>query len=163
MKKIIGIFIHILLINTVLPVSGTILNEISEMEKSSNAIGENIDFNLEAWIESSRKFFSHIYSSFIINHIVFIAGVKNKESEVSTGGTVEFEIIKIFGKDTGQYYNETWDFGPIEPNKGRGKVLTCFLNNKVGKIGVFIAKTTIKINDSNPDDNIKSFIFILID
>ncbi len=163
-KKIVGIFVCMLLIMTaVLPVSGMIMNEISEIEKSSNAVCENGNFNLEAFIRPSRKILPRIYSDHIGNTIGFIAGATNNGPEDSTEAIVKFEIIKIFGKDTGQYHNETWVLGPQEPNTGLRKIIVWYPHNSGRRIlGIFIARTTIEVSDTNPNDNSKSFLFILI-
>ena len=164
-KKLIGIVVCMLLIMTaVLPVSGMIMNEISEIEKSSNAVCENGDFNLEAFVRPSRKILPRIYSDHIGNTIGFISGATNNGPEVSTEAIVKFEIIKIFGNDTGQYHNETWVLGPQEPNSGRRKITVWYPHNSGRrKFGIFIARTTIEVSDTNPNDNSKSFLFILME
>jgi len=162
-KKLIGIFVCMLLISTVvLPVSGMIMNEISEIEKSSNAVCENGNFNLEAFVRPSRKILPRIYSDHIGNTISFIAGATNNGPEDSTEAIVKFEIIKIFGKDNGQYHNETWVLGPQQPNSGSRKIKVWYPHNREGEFGIFIARTTIEVSDTNPNDNSKSFLFILI-
>ena len=161
-RKVVGIFVCMLLIATVLPVAGMVTNKISETNNPGETAYKKGDFNLEVNIKPSRKILPRIYSHHIGNTIGFISSVKNKGPEVSPGGIVEFEIVKIFGKDTGQYYNETWDFGPKQPNSGSGTVLVWYPHNRQGKFGIFIARTTIEISDTNPNDNSKSFLFILI-
>ena len=162
-KKIIGILVCALLIGTVLPVTGVVTNGISEIEKSSNAVCENGDFNLEAFIRPSRKILPRIYSDHIGNTIGFISGATNNGPEYSAEAIVKFEIIKIFGNDTGQYHNETWVLGPQEPNSGRRKITVWYPHNSGrGIFGIFIARTTIEVSDTNPNDNSKSFPFILI-
>ena len=171
-KKIIGIFVCMLLISTVvLPVSGMIMNEISEIEKSSNAVCENGNFNLVQQLNPTRSIFPRIYLSGTRlgnrNIATLDAYVINEGPDDSGDFTLELKWTRILGLYSGVLLDvEVGEYGPINAGYRRHIYLNleCRVTNNFINFGinVYEAQITNTADDLNPDDNIASFIFIVI-
>jgi hypothetical protein len=118
------------------------------------------DFNVTVNIDPNKDIFSHL---FVEGHcMVFTCSVFNEGPEESTQGTVKFEIRRIFSNDTGISLYEEWIFDPRPPKHGLGHSSPYGCYNPRGIIpAVYLAKLTIDINDNNPSDNSRSFLFFV--
>lgn len=121
--------------------------------------GERGDFNVTVDIDPNKDIFSHL---FLEGHrMVFTCTIYNEGPEDSTEGNVKFEVRRIFSNDTGVTLDE-WIFGPQTPRTGHGHSYTYGCYNPGGIIpAVYLAKLTIDINDNNPLDNSRSFLFFV--
>jgi hypothetical protein len=122
--------------------------------------GGRADFNVTVDIDPNKHIFSHL---FLEGHImVFTCRVFNEGPEESTQGTVTFEIKRIFSNDTGLAHYEEWIFGPRPSKTGCGQSYSYGCYNPRGIIpSVYLARLTIDIDDNNPLDNSRSFLFFV--
>ncbi len=171
MKKIIGIFICMLLIATVLPVSGMVKNEISESSNPSKAASVNGNYNLVQQLNPTRSIFPRIYLSGTRlgnrNIATLDAYVINEGPGDSSDYTLELKWTRIFGRDSKVLLDvEVGEYEPIKAGYERHVDLNleCWVNNNFINFGinVYEAQITNTADDLNPDDNIASFIFIVI-
>jgi hypothetical protein len=117
------------------------------------------DYNLKVYIKPSRLVFPRVYYG-NGQPIGFNAGASNEGPESSPPFTLKFEIIKILSKET-LGYNYTYDF-PFQPNgQGMGTVFTWY--TLIGwHFGIYEARATINVDDTNLGDNTISYYFIII-
>ncbi len=172
MKKIIGIFVCMLLISTVvLPVTGLAKNEISESSNPSEATSVNGNYNLVQQLNPTRSIFPRIYLSGTRlgnrNIATLDAYVINEGPGDSNNFTLELKWIRIFGRDSKVLLDvEVGEYGPLNAGYRRHVYLNleCWVNNNFFNFGinVYEAQITNTADDLNPDDNIASFIFIVI-
>ncbi len=172
MKKVIGIFVCMLLISTVvLPVTGLAKNEISETSNPSEAASVNGNYNLVQQLNPTRSIFPRIYLSGARlgnrNIATLDAYVINEGPDDSGDFTLELKWTRILGRDSGVLLDvEVGEYGPINAGYGRHVYinLECYVTNNFINFGinVYEAQITNTADDLNPDDNIASFIFIVI-
>jgi hypothetical protein len=170
-KKIIGIFVCILLISSVLPVAGMVTNEISEPSNPSKATCVNGNFNLVQQLNPTRIISPRIYLSGIAlgndNIVTLDAYVINEGPDDSSNFTLEFKLTRIFGRDSGELYDvEVGEYGSLNSGYRRHVYLNieCRVTNNFFNFGinVYEAQITNTADDLKSDDNIASFIFIVI-
>lgn len=172
MKKIIGLFVCMLLIGTaVLPVAGMVKNEISESSNPSKAASVNGNYNLVQQLNPTKKFFPRIYLSGTRlgnrNIATLDAYIINEGPDESSNFTLELKWTRILGRDSGILLDvEVGEYGPINAGYKRHVYinLECRVTNNFINFGinVYEVQITNTVDDLNPDDNIASFVFIVI-
>jgi len=170
-KKLIGIFVCMLLIATVLPASGMVKNEISESSNPSEAASVNGNYNLVQQLNPTRSIFPRIYLSGTLlgnrNIATLEAYVINEGPDDSNNFTLELKLTRILGHYSGVLLDvEVGEYGPINAGYRRHVYLNleCWVTNNFINFGinVYEAQITNTADDLNPDDNTASFIYIVI-
>ncbi len=172
MKKLIGIVMCMLLIAaTVLPVAGMITNRISGNNNPSETASVNGNFNLVQQLNPTRTLFPRIYLSGTRlgnrNIATLDAYVINEGPDDSSDYTLELKWTRIFGRDSKVLLDvEVGEYGPLNAGYKRHVYinLECWVNNNFINFGinVYEVQITNTVDDLNPDDNIASFIYIVI-
>ncbi|MEE9573323.1 MAG: hypothetical protein V3W20_09770, partial [Candidatus Neomarinimicrobiota bacterium] len=93
--------------------------------------------------------------------------VINEGPDDSSNFTLELKWTRILGHDSGVLLDvEVGEYGPINAGYKRHVYinLECWVNNNFINFGinVYEVQITNTVDDLNPDDNIASFIFIVI-
>jgi len=170
-NKLIVILVCMLLIVTVLPASGMVKNEISESSNPSEAASVNGNYNLVQQLNPTRSIFPRIYLSGTLlgngNIATLDAYVINEGPDDSGDFTLELKWTRIFGRDSKVLLDvEVGEYGPLNAGYRRHVYLNleCWVNNNFFNFGinVYEGQITNTADDLNPDDNIASFIFIVI-
>jgi hypothetical protein len=170
--KYIAVLICMLLTGTaILPVSGMVKNEISESSNPSKAACVNGNFNLVQQLNPTRIISPRIYLSGNIlgnNNIATLdAMVINEGPDDSNNFTLELKLTRIFGLYSGVLYDvEAGEYGSLNAGYRRHVYinLECRVTNNFFNFGInaYEAQITNTADDLNSDDNIASFIFIVI-
>ena len=161
-RKIIGMIVCMLMIvATVVPAAGMVTNEISETNNSNKTDNMNGNYNLVQQLNPTRKLFPRIYSSGAV--ATLDAYVINEGPDESSNYTLQFKWTRIFGSPSGTLLDyEIGEYKPLKP--GHGQHL--YLNFECGISGIFInvykAQIINTAADLNPNDNIASFIYVVI-
>ena len=170
-KKILGIFVCTLLIAaTVLPVAGMSANGISETNNPSETASVNGNYNLVQQLNHTRSMFPRIYLSGTLgnrNIVTLDALVINEGPDDCNNFTLELKWTRILGPYSGELLDvEVGEYGPINVGYRRHVYLNleCWVTNNFTNFGinVYEAQITNTADDLNSDDNIASFIFIVI-
>ncbi|UCF12884.1 MAG: hypothetical protein JSW06_01170 [Thermoplasmatales archaeon] len=170
-KKLIGIFVCMLLIGTVLPVTGMVTNGISENNNSNETVSVNGNYNLVQQLNPTKKFFPRIYLSGTRlgnrNIATLDAYVINEGPDDSSDYTLELKWTRILGRDSKVLLDvEVGEYEPIEAGGMRHVDLNleCWVNNNFFNFGinVYEAQITNTIDDLNLGDNTASFRYIVI-
>ena len=94
--------------------------------------------------------------------MIFSCIAFNEGPEESTQGTVKFEIRRIFRVFSNVSHFDEWIFGPQTPGTGHGHVYAYQCHHQGIIPAVYLAKVTIDIDDNNPLDNSRGFLFFAI-
>ena len=159
--KYIVILICMLLIATVLPVTGVVTNRISETNNPGGNVCENGNYNLVQQLNPTRRLFPRIYLSGSI--ATLDAYVVNEGPDNSSDYTLELKWTRILGLDSGVLLDvEVGEYGPLRAGYGYHIYinLECYVCG--GIIDVYKVQVTNSADDLNPDDNTDSFIYIVI-
>ena len=169
--KYIAVLICMLLITTVLSVSGMVTNGISETNNLSETASVNGNFNLVQQLNPTRTLFPRIYLSGTRlgnrNIATLDAYVINEGPDDSSDYTLELKWTRIFGRDSKVLLDvEVGEYGPLNAGYKRHVYLNleCWVNNNFFNFGINIyeAQITNTADDLNPDDNTASFKYIVI-
>ena len=171
LKKLIGIFVCMLLIASALPVAGNLTNRISETNNPGGTTCETVNYNLVQQLNPTRSIFPRIYLSGTRlgnrNIATLDAYVINEGPDDSGDFTLELKWTRILGRDSGVLLDvEVGEYGPINAGYRRHVYinLECWITNNFINFGINVYEVQITNTDDdlNPDDNIASFIFIVI-
>ena len=158
-KKLLGIFVCMLLIATVLPVTGVVTNGISETNNPCGNVCENGNYNLVQQFNPTRRFFPRVYLSGSI--ATLDAYVVNEGPDNSSDYTLELKWTRILGLDSGVLLDvEVGEYGSLRAGYGRHVYIN--LECYGSPISVFKAQVTNSADDLSPGDNTDSFIYIVI-
>lgn len=117
------------------------------------------DYNLKIYLKPIRYVFPRIYSG-NGQPVGFLAGAVNEGPESSPAFTLKFEIIKILSSDSYEF-NQTQDINAQPKGQGMGFHFTWY--TLIGfHFGIYEARATINVDDTNLEDNTISYYFIII-
>jgi hypothetical protein len=121
---------------------------------------ENNDANLKATLMPLRKVFPRIY--FVIVIAQFDYGYMCYDASYEGGGTITFQIERIFGGVKEIVHSESKGVHSEEPGSGVGWVTEYQCTVDEGSVNIYRATTILDIQDSEPSDNEASCLFMAI-
>jgi len=126
---------------------------------NSNSIEKN-DTNLVAELRPFRKIFPRVYPIMVFAQ--FDYGYMCYDESYEGGGTITFQIQRIFGGEKEIVHSESWEIMSERPGGGAGKLTEYRCSVDEGFFNIYQAKTILDVDDSDSSDNEASFMFIVI-
>lgn len=121
---------------------------------------ENNDANLKATLMPLRKVFPHIYFVMVIAQ--FDYGYMCYDAPHGGGGTLTFQIERVFGGVKEIVHSESKEVHSEEPGSGVGWVTEYQCTVDEGSLNIYRATAILDIQDSEPSDNEASCLFVTI-
>jgi hypothetical protein len=121
---------------------------------------ENNDANLKATLMPFRKVFPRIYFVMVIAQ--FDYGLMCYDAPYEGGGTITFQVERLFGGVKEIVHSESKEVHNEEPDSGIGWVTEYQCTVDEGSLNIYRATTILDVDDSNLSDNEASCLFITI-
>lgn len=131
-------------------------------KKYNKNVNKNSDLNLKATLRPYRKMFPRFFYTGVIAQ--FDYGYMCYGEPYEGGGSITFQIQRIFGREKELVYSESWVIMSEDPGGGSGKVTGyhCYVDE--GYFNIYEAKTILSVEeDSYLLDNEASLFFIVVD
>ena len=121
---------------------------------------ESNDANLKATLMPFRKVFPRIYFVMVIAQ--FDYGYMCYDAPYEGGGTLTFQIERVFGGVKEIVHSESKEVHSEEPDSGVGWVTEYQCAVDEGSLNIYRATAILDIQDSEPSDNEASCLFMTV-